>query len=232
MGDDAAHVSHLLEEAALRLGEPGTQTRDQRARHGDDRGVGDQASLAARGQVADPGAPGLGLDRRRLPSDANREPIGEGAGQQPAAPLEALEAKAAGQKANRQEREGPREILGIAVEGGRERRCEQVLESLLADDAAQVAGHVIAIDVGRLLRAQGIETSAVAKDLEEKPREPRLGSAGEQVRAQELPQRVVVARTQLPVAQDRVAGAGDVLDAVTQTEGVGDLVKVPVPAGR
>ena len=69
------------------------------------------------------------------------------------------------------------------------------------------------------------------KDLEEKPWEPRLGSAGEQVRAQELPQRVVVARTQLSVAEDRVASAGDVLDAGAQAERVGDLVKVPVPAG-
>jgi hypothetical protein len=78
---------------------------------------------------------------------------------------------------------------------------------------------------------EGIEPFAVAKDLEKKPWEPRLCSAGEQVRAQELSQRAVVARMQLPVAEDRVAGAGDVLDAVTQAEGLGELVKVPVTAG-
>ena len=231
VGDDAADVSHLLEEALLGLGELGTETRHPRARNGDDRGVGDQAPLATRGQVTNPGAPLLGLDQRGFPSDANREPIGEGTGQQSTASLEALESKAAGQEANCQQRERPREILGIAIEGGRESRCEQVFESLLADDAPQVASHVIAIDVGRPLRVQGIEAFAVAKDLEKKPREPSLRSAGEQVRAQELSQRVVVTGMQLPVAENRVAGAADVLDAVAQAEGVGDLVQVSVAAG-
>ncbi len=210
---------------------PGQSWRDQRAGNGDDCGVGDHASLAARGPVADPCSPGFGLDRERLPSGADREPVGERAGQEPGPSLEALETEAARQKADRQQREGPRELLGIAVEGGGEGGCEQVLEGLLADHTPQVAGHVFAVDSGRLLGAQGIEALAVSSDLEKQPRKPRLGPAREQVRAQELPQRIVVAGAELPVAEDRVAGAADVPGPGSQAEGASDLVEVPVSAG-
>ena len=70
----------------------------------------------------------------------------------------------------------------------------------------------------------------MSRDLQQQPRQPQLRAGGEQSRARELDERAVVARVQLPVTQDCVAGLRDGVQPRPQPERIDDALQVAIAA--
>jgi hypothetical protein len=168
--DGAPDIGDLREEGALvgeQLRADPEHVRSRNRHHG---GLGASLVQSVGTLPGHTHAARVRLERNDAAPAAHGHPLRQTHRQRAVASLEALEPEAAQHETQGQEREGAREALGIAVEGGGQGGLDEPGRGLLPDAPPQVGGQVFDVQARCPLWTHRVEHVPVTPDVEQQSR--------------------------------------------------------------